>query len=496
MSRFRYAVCLLLMLVNMVTIMTRSNVNIAIVSMIAPKPHVNTSAEVPAQCFVRNMTDAMTESHESHGETFTWCPNVQGAILGSFFWSHCVCIVAAGYLSGRFFGARWPVAVSLLGSAALTALGPVFAHVSAYLLVVARVLTGILQSFIGPATLVLIVAWMPQKERPTAMALTEVGSSMGNIVLSLASGFLISKYTWSSMFYMPAAASLACFFLVLLALRDHPAPEPSLPTKQQLEPITDGSHAEKMEQNEHQEAVSNDAVPWKAIMTNKAVLSLLFFKFGRSLVGQVVSSKIFCYFKNILNQDDVSIGVMFSLYTTFLLAAVLVSARLSEHMIQWRWLSRTNVRRLFSLFAGSMSAVALMVIPSLHCSCFAVKCLLFVVAVGQGCGMASDVALPPEMTNSFAALLYSMGSVASLLPGFIAPSYAGLLLSKIPDQWLAWSALFYSIGGLAVLANLFFLAFVRAEQQDFDFECRSRDKCQRTASVSSMYKDPVLMTSC
>ena len=52
--------------------------------------------------------------------------------------------------------------------------------------------------------------------------------------------------------------------------------------------------------------------------------------------------------------------------------------------------------------------------------------------------MASDVIVPPEMTTNFSAILFSLCNMCHVIPGFVAPMFAGFVLGSVADEWQAW----------------------------------------------------------
>lgn len=484
--QIRYIICILCTFVGMVTFLTRSNINIAIVSMIATK-NITDLTEVDLCPKLTVNTSSGSGAEVKKGETFDWSPELQGSVLGCFFWTYCVCQGPSGYINGRY-GGRIPVSVSLLASGVITALGPTFAHASVYLFIVSRMVMGVFQAAIFPGLFVIAVGWVTPQERSMAMAMNEVGSSIGTIFLFFTSGFLVQQYSWTSMFYFPAIASLIAFIVFAAFTRSRPEDHPFISEKElnHIKGVSEDVASENsMEMtpsegkespddvslashSDEKELVVQYAVPWRKMLTNKAVLSLFFFKFARTLLFHFINSKIPFYLRHVLKEDIVSVGIIYAIFTGIMFAAVLGSAKLSEVMIEKGWLSRTNCRRFFSLWSGTGAAVAFMLMPALRCEGAWIKVFFYFIAMCTGCGMASDVTIPPEMTSNFSAILYSLCNMCHVIPGFVSPMFAGFVLGKVEDEWVAWDIIFNTIGAFCIFANIVFIIFIRAKKQDFD----------------------------
>ena len=473
-------------MVGIVSFLTRSNINIAIVSMIPVKDISANSSEVdlcPNLGSGTNETEAVT-----HGEVFDWSPQLQGSVLGCFFWTYFLFQGPSGYINGRY-GGRIPVSLSLLVGGIISTLGPVLAHASVYLLIISRMVMGVFQAAVFPGIFVLAITWFPPQERSMALALNEIGGSIGTILLFFTSGFLVQEYTWTSLFYFPAIVSFIAFLMFAFFVRSQPEDHPFI-SEEELAHIrgkkntmsssdlemrgTDGqtydddvSMASSYEEEVVEEKVQY-AVPWRKMLTNKAVLSLFLFKLSRTMLFHLINTKIPFYLKHVLKEDIVSVGIIYGLFTGILFACVLVSAKLSDMIISRGWLSRTNCRRFFSLFSGTGSAIAFMLVPALRCRGVLIKVFFYFIAVGQGLAMASDVTIPPEMTGNFSAILYALCNMCHVIPGFVSPMFAGFVLGIEEDEWVAWDIIFNTIGAFCIFSNIIFIIFIRAERQDFD----------------------------
>lgn len=500
----RYVICVLCTLVGLVTFLTRSNINIAIVSMIEPDRNASAGNDHLCPGLRTDSSESGNQTTPLTGEVFEWSAEVQGTLLGCFFWSYCTFQAPSGYINGRY-GGRLPVSLSLLVSAIITALGPTFAHISVYLLIASRIVMGVFQAAIFPGVFVIAIGWVPPQERAMAMAMNEIGSSIGTIFLFFTSGFLVQRFTWTSLFYMPAIASLMAFVVFFFFVRNSPEEHPFISEKEvaYIRGLDDKSSGDiEMESSSNSEQQPADdvsiesyesekdlvqeySIPWRKMLTNKAVISLCLFKFSRTMVFHFINSKIPYYLKTVLNEDLVSIGITYAIFTGILLAMVLISAKISEIIIEKGWLSRTNTRRFFSLFAGTGSAVSFMMIAAFRCNATAVKVFFYFIAIGQGCGMAADVVMPPEMTTHFSAILYALGNMSQVIPGFVSPMFAGFVLGRYGEEWIAWDIIINTIGVFGIVCNIIFLIFIRAEKQDFDYVKEPPPRDHRTMSIVS-----------
>lgn len=479
----RWLISLTMAFIGLVTYFSRMNINYAIVDMVI---RTNKSAEYTVLCPAaphRNQTadSPITPVEDDGHERFDWSPEVQGLVLGSFFWLYCVFQTPSGYIAGRFGG--WiPMCVSLLASGLISLSTPILTHLySAKMLIVMRALMGIFQSAIFPGLFATACAWAPVQERSTMLAINELGPNLGTIVTQFASGYLIQAFSWTALFYLPGGVSLVAFVVVLLFLRSRPEDHP-LVSEQELAHIRHKGLQETSlltRSQSESSTVSDDtvancprteeAVPWIGMLSSKAVWAFFFFKFSRSCAAYLLISEIPTYLATVLQQDVVTVGIITSIGTAFSLLSLFLSALISESLVQRRYMTRTNSRKLFSLLVGLVNAISLMLIPTLRCNEVPVIGVLFVAAFLYGCQTGSDTPLPAEMSTKFYAVLFAIGNLFGTIPGFLTPMVSGYVLGMVEDQWLAWSIIFYSICGLLIFANLVFLVYGSASRQDFDF---------------------------
>ena len=495
------------MFISFVTYTTRSNMAMALVTMVRPPERENTSHPDLCPSLLQDTPEESDIDGTDTGEAFDWSPQLQGSVLSCFFWTYTLLQLPSGYVAGRF-GGRLPITISFAITAVVTALGPTFAHSSPYLFIASRAFMGIFQAAIYPGMFVIILTWMPIQERSMAWALCDSGIHIGNIVMYFSSGFLIQRFTWTSMFYSPAVGAVIAFIATAILLRNKPE-DHFLITDEEIAFIKQSSDLESKKDCEMQASgesesdsnsmdrvsldhsiISSDkghqyAIPWKKIMTNKVVIVLLFFKFCRALAFATVTANMPGYFKNVLNESIVSVGITYAIFTGLTFVATLASAKLSELVIARGWLTRTNTRKVFSIFSGLIPAIAFMLIPVMRCNIVGVKFFFYLYAVGQGLSIATEALTPAEISVNFSAILYPIGNIATIIPAFIAPLIIGAVLGKFGLEWVAWDMIFHSFGALGIVSSILFFFFASAEIQDFDDVTDLQPRDYRSMSVVS-----------
>lgn len=221
--------------------------------------------------------------------------------------------------------------------------------------------------------------------------------------------------------------------------------------------------------NEENERETKSSTPWMAIITSKVVLSTIAVKFGGGYVYYTLSSKLPSYLSEVIHEDLTKNGLLNSI--TYLIAATsaIICGGLSERVIQWDWLSRTNTRKTFSLIANVGMAVSIALVPTAGCSEFYVMVLVLTCYFFLGFISGGDVPVPGELTKNYPAIVYSYMNAMSITTGFIAPKAIGYTLEGFHDVRFGWSIVFYTAAVVTLTGNAFFILFGSAERQPFDY---------------------------
>lgn len=493
----RYLICLMLSCIGTISILNRLNVNVAITSMVREDNHTK---EHPDMCpSLKLLLPKGNESlsalaaNEAQHERFNWSPEMQGIVMGCFFWTYFLCQTPSGFIAGRF-GGYVPICVSLVVSGIVSIVAPFVTHISVYILVALRVILGIVQAAIFPGLFVLACSWVPLHERSSAIAFADVSANIGSLVSFFISGFVIKAYGWKMMFWLPGTLSLLTAAIVIPFLRNNPE-DHRFVSKTELDLIrgrdkkTASRRASESNKDgiEYEESLANtttrEAVPWRSILTNGPVWAMLLFRFARGCVTYLQASEMPTYVATVLHEDVVISGLVSSVNCGIHIITALVMTKMSEVAIVRGFLTRTNCRKSLSLLSGFMSAVTIMLIPIFRCNRSYVRVLYAANGFFVGCGIATDSTLPAEMSTKFHGILYAIANLSANIPGFLIPMLSGAALESFPDRWMAWNTVFFSIGSLLICANLLFLVMASAKRQDFDLSPRERSASRRLSSL-------------
>ena len=142
-----------------------------------------------------------------------------GSIAGIFFWGYLLLQIPGGYLASHWSTKRF-VAISLVVWGCCAA-GCGLAR-NWHELWVMRLLLGVAEGGMYPATLILLSHWFPTKERARANALFSIALPLSLVVSSPLSGWLLDRWDWRVMLIAEGAFPLLWLGVWLLGIQDYP----------------------------------------------------------------------------------------------------------------------------------------------------------------------------------------------------------------------------------------------------------------------------------
>jgi sugar phosphate permease len=165
---------------------------------------------------VSNALPAM--SHSLHMDSFQ-----AGAISGIFFWGYLLLQIPGGYLASRW-STKYFVAISLVVWG-LCSIGCGLVH-TWHQLWVMRLLLGVAEGGMYPATLILLSHWFPIKERARASAWFSIALPISLVVQSPLAGWILDRWNWRVMLISEGVLPLIWLAVWLLIIHDYPRQAP------------------------------------------------------------------------------------------------------------------------------------------------------------------------------------------------------------------------------------------------------------------------------
>lgn len=150
-------------------------------------------------------------------DAFHLSDSVRGLLNSIFFWSYAFLQIPAGWLVDRY-GVKKPYAIGFLFWTLVSAATGLVNQVSQ--LITLRLLLGAGEAVGGPASLRWIRSNCPEERRGLAIGIYFAGTKIGSAIGVPIAAFLITAYSWRTMFFVCGFAGLVWLVVWLLLAND------------------------------------------------------------------------------------------------------------------------------------------------------------------------------------------------------------------------------------------------------------------------------------
>jgi len=344
-------------------------------------------------------------SHDLHLD-----PQQAGTVAGIFFWGYLALQIPGGHLA-KHWSAKKFISI-LLVVWALFAVGCGLARTYHELLML-RLLLGIAESGVYPATLILLSHWFSRAERARANAFWLLCLPGAVILASPFSGWILDHWNWRIM--LVAEGSLPFLWLAIwqLFIQDHPAEAPWLPESERIV-LVETLHRESME------LAGKETVPYLHALFQPQVflLAAVYFCFVSGQMGLLfwLPSAMGKFWK----LSSLATGLLYTLPFIVGAISVLLISRHSDKVRERRFHAAGAM-----LFGGICILLAVVLIPHSLVLAFAFIALSGVGAYGP---MGAFWAIPtetlsPRIVGSVMGFVNAIGNLGA----YFAPLIVGYL---------------------------------------------------------------------
>jgi MFS family permease len=359
---------------------------------------------------------------------FALTDSQRGLMNSAFFWTYALLQVPAGWMVDRL-GVKYPYAASFVFWSLISALTGLSQTVSQ--LFTLRLLLGVGEATVAPASLRWIRVNIEEKQRGLAMGIYMAGTKFGPAVGAPIATFLIAAYGWRAMFYLTGLVSLVWLIpWLILVPRDSDASRPGAARKQ-------------------------DETPFWRVLRSRAIWGILIGTFSYSCYLYFCITWLPAYFKE---QRKLSLELM-GLYTMFSFAGMAVTTILcgwfADRLIA-RGGDAVKVRRAFTITGMLLAATE--VFGAAAASAEAALFFAVFSLAGLGIATANYWALTQTVVPGGAiGRIGGLQNTASNLAGVAAPILTGWLIQTTGT----YEAPMQAIAVLLVIGALSYALLVR-----------------------------------
>ncbi|XP_066974745.1 putative inorganic phosphate cotransporter isoform X2 [Macrobrachium rosenbergii] len=405
--------------------MTRGCLSVAIVAMVSSNSSSTHSAEKHADVCPVPTGANYTRASEKEGE-FDWDEQLQGLVLGSYFYGY-VSSCFFGGLVADYFGGRLMYGVSNVGFAILSVLSPISARTSVGLFIANKVISGVIQSPLYPSLNSLMASRIPAHLRAKYNSICLAGDTMGNVFSMALGGVLASSSFlggWPSVFYVFGAAGILWGILWFTLIKEDP------------KTVALGKAADSENRNMLQ------GVNLKRVLTSLPFWGLVAFHTGDSFGYFMLSSEIPTYLSNIqyldLNENGLLSALPYLLQSFFSMAWGIAINRL----ITSGRISILASRRISSAVGMYGAGLALVAMCFVSCNTSLAVGVLSISVGITGASISGGYLGEQDMCPaSLVGLITGLRCMVSSTTGFIAPLVTGSIIAG-NETLSAWRTAF------------------------------------------------------
>jgi MFS family permease len=161
----------------------------------------------------------------------------RGALNSAFFWAYAALQLPAGWVVDRY-GAKWPYALGFLFWCLASAGTALVSSVAQ--LIALRILVGVGESVVAPASYRWIRLNFVERERGLAVGLYMTGTKIGPAIGTPLAAWLIMRYDWRTMFVLVGAGGLIWLIPWILLVKERVALPPERAKPAAAKPVRFG----------------------------------------------------------------------------------------------------------------------------------------------------------------------------------------------------------------------------------------------------------------
>ncbi|XP_076349732.1 sialin-like isoform X3 [Tachypleus tridentatus] len=462
----RYAVTFLTFLGVFIVYALRANLSVTLVAMLN-NTALETNETISKECPVVHSLNDSSYHYEKDGE-FVWDENIQGLVLGAFFYGFCITQLPGGILAD-VFNAKWIFGGGIFLTAVLSLLTPVASRHSVEALIVLRVLEGLGEGVSFPSLFSLLSHWSPTQERSTLTAITTSGADLG-MVVTLPVSALLCEYGfdggWPSVFYVFGSCGVIWFLFWSILVTNTPESHPRI------------SEEELIYIQQNRQTVSSplhqQAIPWRAILTSGPVWAVALTKCCVSWGFYTLFTELPNYFKRVLHSPIKRNGFENSAIYLAHTVSFVAFGVIADCIRARSQLKITHIRKLFETTGNRrdlqrdkgllLTGLCFVAVPVLRCNHISILSVLILNMVFLALTAGGDSPVPLDLAPAYAGVVMGIVNTVSSFPGIFAPTVAGAL-TEHAETIEHWGIVFYLSGGICMVGAIIFVLFGSSDLQ-------------------------------
>lgn len=375
--------------------------------------------------------------------TYHWDSELQGMILGSFFYGYIVTQIPGGYLANRF-GGKYVFGFGILATGLLTLLTPACIYWNVLSLVILRIFEGVCEGVTYPSIHAMWANWAPPLEKTKLATIAFSGSYFGTVIsLPVSAALARTPLGWPSIFYVWGSVAILWFVAWSLIAKEAPVEHKSI-SQEELEYI-------------HQnigygsEQTKSMKPPWFKILSSLPVWAIVMAHFTENWGFYTWLTELPTFMHDILKFNLQEAGFLAALPYLVMGLIVIGAGQLADFLRRNTDLSTTLIRKMFTSSAFFIQAIFMVAAGYLMTREAGITCITIGVGIG-GFAWAGFSVNHLDIAPQYASVLMGISNTFATLPGIISPSITGHIVShQLASEWhiiFYIAAIIYLLGGM------------------------------------------------
>ncbi|XP_046377077.1 sialin-like [Haliotis rufescens] len=460
----------------------RVNLSVALVAMVNYTLVLNTSPSND-ECGLQNSNGS--QAQEAKDGEFNWDEQLQGHVLGSFFYGYCLTQVLGGWLA-ELVGGKRTFGFSVLVTSILTLVTPTAASLHVYALIVVRVLQGMAQGFAFPSIHSLWSKWAPVKERSRLVAFTYAGAQAGTVLAMPVTGVLCQHGFaggWPSAFYVFGCLGIAWCVAWAVMVSDSPARHPHISSQERDYILKSVGCRETHLDNKKLKP------PWGAVLSTPAVWAIVGAHIAYDWGGFTSITLLPQFMKQVLKFDIQENGGLSALPYVVLWLANIASGPIADGLRSRRYSTKVT-RKIMNSIGLFVPAVLMLGVGYVGCDPVLAVTLLTLGVGMSGFTLSGFSVNHIDIAPRFAGILMGISNSFGTTTGFIGPLVVGVLTKDNPSMG-QWRLFFFITSAIYACGGIVFLIFSEGEEVEWSKHSGNGSKSLRNG-IDVIIPPPVI----
>ncbi|XP_067632690.1 putative inorganic phosphate cotransporter isoform X2 [Eurosta solidaginis] len=407
---------------------------------------------------------AMTDRNSTIDDlaVYEWDEGTKSYVLSSFFWGYIVTQIPGGHIAQKY-GAKTLLLIGITLCSLLTILTPLAIKTGGWkLLFGLRVLQGLLQGSVHPATHAMLAKWSPVDERGALSTFCYSGSQFGTVVILAISGVIAeSPLGWPGIFYISGGSGIVWALFWFLFSASTPAEHKWISPEERKYIETSLGQVDSTPR-------TVAPTPWGKIFTSPAFLSLIVVHCTHMWGFWTLLTQIPNYMKNILHVDMKNSALLSSLPYTVMCVLSFFFIYLSKLLARRENVSLSFNRKFFNSIGHWIPMISLIALGYVtpEYSMLAVALLTITVGISAATYLGFQVN-HIDLSPNYAGTLMGITNGSANVMSALAPLAVGLVVTDVTNA-MEWRMVFFIAAGFYFFGNLLFIIFGKTDVQSWN----------------------------